>query len=105
MSWVQLIHTAQKFHVKCNAIPRFLKARPVLFAIKSSMEAEFDQIHVSGIITLESHSGWAVSIVPVHKTNGQFCNYRDYKVTINSSSEVDQYPLPKPDDLFTNVCG
>ena len=29
----------------------------------------------------------------------------DYKVTVNPSLEVDQYPLPKPDDLFTTLAG
>ena len=29
----------------------------------------------------------------------------DYKVTINSSLEVDQYLLPKPDDLFASLAG
>ena len=29
----------------------------------------------------------------------------DYKKTINSSLEIDQYPLPKPEDLFTSLAG
>lgn len=29
----------------------------------------------------------------------------DYKVTVNPSLEVDQHPLPKPDDLFASLSG
>ena len=43
---------------------------------------------------------WAAHIIPVPKGDGkmQLCN--DCKVTINQSLEVNQYPLPKPEDLF-----
>ena len=29
----------------------------------------------------------------------------DYKVTINQSLQIDQYPLPKPEDLFALLAG
>ena len=29
----------------------------------------------------------------------------DYKFTVNPASEVDQYPLLKPEDLFTSLAG
>ena len=29
----------------------------------------------------------------------------DYKVTVNKSLEVDQHPLPRPDELFTPLTG
>ena len=39
------------------------------------------------------------------KKNGRFRICGDYKVTINQALDVDQYPLPKPDDLFATLAG
>ena len=44
-------------------------------------------------------------IVPVPKKNGKFRICGNYKITINQAFEVDQYPLPKPDDLFATLDG
>ena len=50
-------------------------------------------------------SNWAAPIVPVPKSDGQLRLCGDYKVTINPYLEVDKYPLPKPEDLFTTLVG
>ena len=39
-----------KFHRKCSAVPKYFKARPVPFAIKSAVESELDQLQSSTII-------------------------------------------------------
>ena len=39
------------------------------------------------------------------KKNGRFRICGDYKVTINQALDVDQYPLPKPEDLFATLAG
>ena len=41
----------------------------------------------------------------VPKKDGSICICGDYKVTLNSSLEIDQYPLPKPAELFASVSG
>ena len=47
-----------------------------------------------------THSDWAAPIVILPKGDSQIKLCDDYKVTVNKSLEVDQYPLPRPDELF-----
>ena len=41
----------------------------------------------------------------VPKKDGKFRICGDYKVTVNQALSVDQYPLPKPEDLFATLAG
>jgi len=41
----------------------------------------------------------------VPKEDQSVCICVDYKVTINPVLQVDQFPLPKPEDLFTSLGG
>ena len=91
--------------VRPDARPRFFKPRPVPFAIKAAIEAELDALEAGGAIERVTHSDWAAPIVPVPKKNGKFRICGDYKVTINQELEVEQYPLPKPEDLFATLAG
>ena len=42
-----------------------------------------------------THSEWAEAIVPIVKTNGSILICRDYKVTVNQASKLDNNSLPK----------
>ena len=94
-----------RLQVKPDAQPKFCKARPVPFAIKSAIEQELDRLESSGILEKISHSDWAAPIVAVPKKDGKFRICGDYKVSVNQVLEVDQYPLPKPEDLFATLAG
>ena len=50
-------------------------------------------------------SEWAAPIVVAPKKDGHICICGDYKVTIDLSLDIDQYPLPKSDDIFTSLTG
>ena len=51
------------------------------------------------------YSEWAASIVPVVKPDNSIGVCGDYKVTVNSVLEVDQHPLPNPEESFVTLSG
>ena len=91
--------------MKPNAPPKFHRARPVPFAIKDIIGDEFDCLEKEGILEKVMHSDWASPIVAVPKQDGKFRICGDYKATVNPSMEIDQYPLPKPEDQFVILAG
>jgi hypothetical protein len=51
------------------------------------------------------HSDLAALVVVVNKPDGGIRICGDYKVTINSQLEIDQYPLPRVEDIFAALQG
>ena len=94
-----------KLRVKANAVPRFLRARPIPFALKDAVGKELDRLETLGILRKVTHSAWAAPIVVVPKKDGRLRICGDFKVTVNAVLDVDKYPLPKPDDLFAALEG
>ena len=94
-----------KLTLKPDTTPVFKKPRPVPFTLKDTLSQELDRLESDGIVEKVDHSDWASPIVPVPKGDGKIRICGDYKVTVNSHLQVDQYPLPKPDELFTALVG
>ena len=94
-----------KLHVKKDAYPVFLKPRSVPFAMKQMIEKELQRLEAEGIIEKVSNSKWPAPVVPVQKGDGKIRLCGDYKMTVNRSLEIDQYSLPKPEDLFASLTG
>ena len=88
-----------------NATPRFFKPRPVPFAIKDAVSQELNHLEKQGIISSVSTSQWAAPIVIVPKKDGRFRICGDYKVTVNQTLDVEEYPLPTPEELFSTLSG
>jgi hypothetical protein len=91
--------------VEQGAKPRFHKARPVPFALKSGVEEELNHLEREGVLEKVDYSEWAAPIVAVPKRNGSVQLCGDYKVSVNPVLAIDQYPLPRPEDLFATLVG
>ena len=91
--------------LKENAQPKFGKARPVPYTLKVNVEKELECLKHEGIIQKEDHSDWATLIVAVRKGDSTVRICGDYKTTVNPQLQVDQYPLPKFQDIFASLAG
>ncbi|XP_033729471.1 uncharacterized protein K02A2.6-like [Pecten maximus] len=96
--------TAQ-IKVKPGSDSKFCKARTVPYAIKPKVEAELLRLVSTGILKKVETSEWATPIVPIPKKDGSVRICGDFKVTINPVLDVDQYPLPKIEDIFASLAG
>lgn len=90
---------------KNGAKPVFKKACPVPFSLKEVVEKERDRLTKDGIMTPVMHSQWESPIVVVPKTDGRVRICGDYKVSVNSVLDVDQYPLPNIEDILATLSG
>ena len=97
--------TTAKIHVDPEATPKFMKARPVPYTLKAKVELELDRLQRENIISPVDFSEWAAPIVPVVKQDGSVRICGDYKGTVNQVSKLDNYPIPKTEDLLATLGG
>ena len=86
--------------MKDGAKPIFIKPRRIPYALKEEVEKELDKLEKNGVIVKADRSDWASPIVVVPKADKSVRICGDYKVTINSPVEDEQYPLPTQQDLY-----
>ena len=92
-------------YVKPNAIPKFFKPRSLPFAYRQLVEIELTRLVNEGVLESISFSRWAAPIVVVPKPGGKIRICADLSTGVNQALDIDQYPLPKPNDLFTILNG
>ncbi|XP_011883701.1 PREDICTED: uncharacterized protein K02A2.6-like, partial [Vollenhovia emeryi] len=92
-----------KIILKDDAIPKFMKPRPIPYAIQEKVNRELDLMEKSGVIKRIDHSEWASPLVVVPKPNRRVRITGDLKNTVNS--HVTQYPLATPEQIFHTVSG
>ncbi|BHF73351.1 Heat shock cognate 71 kDa protein [Sparganum proliferum] len=94
-----------KFQFQSDFRPRFFKARTVPYAVAPKVEEELDRLQKADIIKPVQYSEWAAPIVPVLKSDGSVRICGDYKLTINSATKLNPYPLPRIEDLYASLAG
>ena len=77
------ISAKAKLTLKDDSQGRFLKARPMPYALKPKVEEELRRLQNEGIFTKVEGSEWATPIVPVAKKDGSVRLCGDYKITVN----------------------
>ena len=97
--------TKAKIHIDPQNKPQFYKARPIPYALRNKVNEELQRLEQTGIIKRVEFSEWAAPIIPVFKRDGTIQICGDYKLTVNQAAKLERYPLPKIEDLFTELSG
>ncbi|KAL0147462.1 hypothetical protein M9458_057225, partial [Cirrhinus mrigala] len=100
-----LKHIKGKITLKEDTVPKFHKACPVPYAIRQKVEIELDRLEAEGILFKVDWSPWATPVVPVSKKDGSVRLCGDFKVSVNPELHVEQYPLPRIEDIFATLSG
>ncbi|XP_033103603.1 uncharacterized protein K02A2.6-like [Anneissia japonica] len=95
-----------KIHVNPDATPLYYKARAVPYMLRQKVEEALERDVRNGVVKHVETSEWAAPIVPVLKADGETVrSCGDYKLTMNKQSTLDNYPIPKEQDLFACLAG
>ncbi|CAK1590193.1 unnamed protein product [Parnassius mnemosyne] len=89
--------------VSAGAAPVFCRARPLPYALRERVDAELDAMLRASVIEPVECSHWATPLVIVNISDGAIRICTDYKVTLNRVLSVDKYPVPKIDDLLSQL--
>lgn len=88
-----------------NFKPKFCKPRQLPITLKQKVEEAIDKLVGLGVLVPVDYSEWGTPIVPVLKKSGEVRICGDYKITVNPQLKVEQYPLPKIEELFAQLHG
>ena len=88
-----------------NVPPKYCNYHPLPCTLKTKVEVELDRLIAEGFISPVTHSDWAAAIVPVLKPDDTVRICGDYKLTVNKATQIDPYPIPRLEDLFTALGG
>lgn len=73
--------------------------------MRTKVDEEIDRLLREDIISPVKWSEWAAPVVPILKPDGHIRLCGDYKLTVNTVSSLEQYPIPRVEDLFTALSG
>ena len=64
-----------------------------------------ERLQLEGTIGSVEFSDWAAPIVPIVKYDKTIGICGAYKVTVNQAAKLENYPVPKAEDLFATLNG
>ncbi|KAG7527036.1 T-cell receptor alpha [Solea senegalensis] len=109
------VSLSYKYHKSAAAGDYFLwyrqhPGKPPEFLMSHSGTGETFSALVSGLSVTEviepvKHAEWAAPVVPVLKPDDTVRLCGDYKLTVNQISKLEQYPIPRIEDLFATLSG
>ena len=91
--------------VKSEVKPKIVKPRSVPYILKQKVADELDRLCNLEIISPMKKAKWATPIVPVVKKDGTIRICGDFKSTVNQAKHIETYPLPRVEELFSNLAG
>ena len=84
-----------------EAKPHYYRPRSVPYALTGTIEEEQERLVEEGTLEPIETVNWAAPIVPVLKSNKKSIHISDYFcLTVNPVAKLDNYPIPKVEDLF-----
>lgn len=89
--------------LKDTAEPKFLKCRPVPFALREDVNNELDRLQKQGILEPTQYASWATPLVVVRKKDGSLRLCGDYRSTVNKAVKSNVYPLPTTTEVFAAI--
>ncbi|XP_063828984.1 uncharacterized protein K02A2.6-like [Ostrinia nubilalis] len=89
--------------LRSDAVPKFLRARPVPFPLKQQVTDELNKMVKDEIITPVKYSKWATPLRIVKKEDGSLRICGDYRSTVNAAIDSDSYPLPTSSEAFVKL--
>ena len=90
--------------LKPDAVPKFVKARPVAYALLPKLSDTLDRMVADGQLQKVDYAEWASAMVAVQKPDGSIRVCGDYR-PINAQLQIPQYPMPNAHDLFHQMRG
>ncbi|XP_055334225.1 uncharacterized protein K02A2.6-like [Paramacrobiotus metropolitanus] len=98
-------HYKAYLHLKPGATLVFRKARSVPFAFREALDRDLDRLVERGILTPVERADWAAPVVTAQKRAGEIRTCAALSTGLNDALNVQQYPLPTPDELFAKLNG
>ena len=77
-----------------------MKARSVPYSMKENIDQEIDRLVTQAILEPIPFTDWATPIVPILKRDNSVRICWDLEVTINPTTKLDCYPIPRIEDLL-----